>query len=109
PHLAAKVALRRLRRHVDARAGDVELPSVVDAAQALLLVAAEEHGSAAVGTGILEQAHAPGGAPECNEVLAEQAHTQGCPVRSRQLFAGQEWDPELPHEVAHGRARPDLA
>ena len=38
-HLVLEVGLGRLRRHVDAGAGRVELPAVVDAAQAFLFVA----------------------------------------------------------------------
>ena len=51
------VALGRVRQ-VDAVAVDVELPAVVDAAQAVFLVAAEEHRRAAVGAVGVDQADA---------------------------------------------------
>src|SRR3990172_10076177 len=72
PHLALEVALRRLARHVDALPGHVVLPAVVDAAQATLLVAAEEEAGAAVGAGLDEESHAAVRVAEGDEVLAQQ-------------------------------------
>ena len=65
-----RVAFGRVR-HVDALAVDVELPAVVDAAQAVLVVAAEEHRRAAVRAVRIDQADAAVGVTEGDEVLVE--------------------------------------
>src|SRR5690606_40923450 len=106
--LVLEVALRRLRRHVDTGAGDVELPAVVDAAQAVLLVAPEEHGGAAVRTGVRDQADLTRSRAEPDEVLAEDAHALGRAVRRGQLAGDEHRDPVLAHEVAHRRPGPNL-
>ena len=59
--LFLKLRLGRLGRHVDAGAGRVELPAVVDAAQAVLLVTSEEHRGAAVRAGVGDDADLAGG------------------------------------------------
>src|SRR3954447_19569941 len=58
--LAPKVAFRRLVRHIDARAGCIELPTVIDAAQAGFLISAEEETGAAMGTMVVNQAYCAG-------------------------------------------------
>ena len=73
-HLVLEVALGRLGRHVDAGAGRVELPAVVDAAQTCLLVASEEERGAAVGTGLREETDVAVGVAEGYEVLAQDAY-----------------------------------
>src|SRR5690606_18294607 len=106
-YLVLKVALRRFRRHVDACAGHVELPAVIDAAQAVFLVPAKEHAGAAVRAGILDDADPAGGGPEGDEVLAEQTEAHGRSVRDGQLIRPHSRDPVLAHEVAHGRTGTD--
>src|SRR5581483_4451689 len=54
--LVFEAAFGRLVRHVDAAPDSVEFPAVVDAAEATLLVSAEEEGRAAVRTVGAEQA-----------------------------------------------------
>src|SRR5207247_706488 len=49
--LCLEIALGRLRRHIDALARDVELPAVIDAPQAVFLVAAKKERGAAMGAG----------------------------------------------------------
>src|SRR5205823_1088941 len=51
--LGPEVAFGRLRRHVDALPRDIELPAVVNAAQAFFFIAAEEQRRTAVGAGVL--------------------------------------------------------
>ena len=106
-HLGLEVRLGRLGRHVDAVAGDVELPAVVDAAQALFFVAAEEHRGAAVRAGVLHQADRAGRRAEGDQVLAQQLDAQRRAVGRRQLVRADRRHPVLAHQVAHGRAGAD--
>ena len=64
------LALRRVG-HVDARPGSVELPSVVDAPESVLLVAPEEHARATMGAAVVDHTDVSGGVPVGHEVLAE--------------------------------------
>jgi hypothetical protein len=70
-----ELVLGRLVRHVDALPVDVELPAVVDAAQAALLVAAEEQAGTAVRAELVEPAEAALAVAEGDQPLAEQADT----------------------------------
>src|SRR5579864_8094322 len=56
-HLVFEVAVLGLVRHVDARAIHVELPAVIDAAQAALLVASPEEIGTTVWAVLFEQAN----------------------------------------------------
>ena len=69
-HLVAKLVFFGLVELVDARAGDIELPAVIDAAQPTFLVAAEEQRCAAVRTILVQQADASVRVAESDEVLA---------------------------------------
>ena len=69
------LALRSIG-HVDARPGGVELPSMVDAPESVLLVASEEHARATVGTAVVDHADVSGGVPVGDEVLAKQPHAE---------------------------------
>ena len=79
---------------------DVELPAVVDAAQAVLFVAAEEHRGAAVRAGVADQADASRCVAERDEVLAQQSHLiggQSGEGSSNEGMAGnQYWRSRLP-------------
>ncbi len=78
---------------------------MVDAAQPVLLVAAEEERCPAVGAVGAEQAHAAGGVAEGDEVLPEESDPQRVPVRVGQLGGEQGRDPVLAQQVAHRGAR----
>jgi hypothetical protein len=80
---------------------------VVDAAQAIFLVAPEEERRAAVRAVRAQQADASLRVAKGDEVLAERAHAHGRAVGRRQLGADQDRLPVLAHQVAHRRARPD--
>ena len=71
--LVLEVVLLRLVHHVDAGAGDVELPAVIDAAQAAFLVAPEVQRGATVRAEFVDQADAAFAVAERDQVLAEQA------------------------------------
>src|SRR5439155_6892194 len=99
--LGLEIALRRFRRHIDALAADIELPAVIDAAQAVFLIAAEEQRGSPVGAGILDQTNLSRGRPKADEVLAEETDTERRTVGPRQLVRPRSRDPVLPHEVPH--------
>ena len=105
PDLLLERALRRLVRHVHAAPGDVELPAVVDAAQAVVLVPAEVERRAAVRAALREQAHAPGSVPEDDQVFAQDAHPHRVAVGFGQLLGQHDGDPVAAHQVPHRRAR----
>ena len=76
-----EVAVGRLAGHVDALAGGVELPAVVDAAQAALLVATEEQRRAAVRTERADHADLAVGVAEGDQVFAQGARANRVAVR----------------------------
>ena len=90
--------------HVDADAGDVELPAVVDAAQALLLIAAPEQGRAAMRAVAVQHADLAGGIAEGDQVLAEDAELNGRAVGVGQLLGRAHRQPEAAEQLAHRRA-----
>src|SRR5579862_3025461 len=104
--LALEVPVLRLTRQIDAIAVDVEFPTVIDAANAAFLVAAEEHRGGAMGTALVDEADAAIGVTECDEVLAEELHAHRCAVGLGDLAREQRRDPIAPHQRAHRRARP---
>jgi len=79
--LVLEVVFFGLVHHIDAGAGNVELPAVVDASQATFLVAPEIERDATMRTELFDQADAAFAVTECNEVLAEQANPRGRAVR----------------------------
>jgi hypothetical protein len=107
-HLVLEVALGRLGGHIDAGAGRVELPAVVDAAQTGLFVASEEQRCAAVGTGLREESDLAVRVAECDEVLAEEAYAERRAVRLRHFARQQRRCPVAAQQVAHHRAGADL-
>ena len=107
PDLLLEVALRRLDGHVDAAAAHVELPAMIDTAQALGFVAAVEEAGAAMRAAVLDQAHGPRRDAERDEVLAQQTHAQRRAVGLGQFARQRGGHPVLPHEVAHRCSRSD--
>jgi hypothetical protein len=73
-YLRLKERLRRLRGHVDARSDRVELPTVVDASQAALLVPSEEQRRATMGAVCIEETDSARAVAEGDEILAEESH-----------------------------------
>src|SRR5262249_57703033 len=92
-------ALLGLARHLDAGALTVEFPPVVDAANALGLVAPEEEGRAAMGTVVLDEPDPAGRQTERDQVLAEEPHAHRRAVGLRQLGGDQRGNPELADQV----------
>ena len=101
-----EVLRRRHVRHVEAVAFDVELPAVIDAAQAAFLVAAEEQRGAAMRAAMLHDADAAVGVAEGDQLLAEQQepHRLAVGLQLRRQAGG---NPVFAHQVAHRRARAD--
>jgi hypothetical protein len=93
-----------LVHHVHAAAGHVELPAVVDAAQAAFLVAPEEQGCAPMGAELLEEPDAALGVAEGHEILAQELHPDGRTVGRGQFPGEQRRDPVAPQRVPHGCA-----
>ena len=91
---------------IEAIAVDVELPAVIGAADAVILVAAEKQRRQAVRAEMIHDADAAGRVAERDQLLAEQHQTH---LRAVGLELGGKtgWNPELPHELAHWRLAAD--
>src|SRR5438270_179876 len=81
--LVPEVTFGGFIRHVDAGAIGGELPAVVDASEALLLVATEEQGGASVRAVVLDQADRSIGSPKADQIFAEQPYAQWVAVGPR--------------------------
>src|SRR5712691_3849500 len=79
-NLVFEVALGRLAGHVYAGALGVELPAVVDAAQATLFVSAEKERRAAVRTEGADDANLAVGVAERDQVFTQNADPRGFAV-----------------------------
>ena len=84
--LILKITLGGLAGHVDARARGVELPAVVDAAQAAFLVAAEEQRRTPVRTEGADRANLAVGVAKDHHVFAEKSQAHRVAVALRELF-----------------------
>ena len=100
PHLVLEVFFRRHVGHFDAAAVDVELPAVVDAAQAAILVAAEEQAGAAVRAAVVHDAHAAGAVAKGDQPLAQQHQAQRVAIGG-ELARQHGRQPVLAHQAAH--------
>ncbi len=102
--LLLEVLRRRHIRHFEATPFDIEFPAVIDAPDAVFLVAAEEQRGAAVGALMVEHADPAGTVAKGDELFAEQHQPHGVAVG---LQFGRErcGNPILPHQLAHHRAR----
>ena len=90
---------------------DVELPAVVDAAQPVFFVAAEEQRGAAMGAELVEQPDLAVAVAEGDQVLAQQPNPHGRAVGLRQLLEEQERQPVLAQQIRPSAcpARPGTA
>ena len=102
-HLRAKAALGRLGRHLDDVAFNVHLPAVIEAAQAVLLVAAVRQRCAAMRAMQIERAQAPGRIAKHDEVFAEQANAQRRAVRLFHFLGEARGQPIATHHPPHRR------
>src|SRR5262245_34165470 len=101
-------ARRRQTGHVEAVAGNIEFPTVIDAAQAALFVAAQKQRGAAVRAAMIHHADATGAVAKGDQLLAKQqqanrrtvAHEFGRKRRRHPITAHQ-----LPHDCARANAR----
>ena len=71
-----EVLVRRQVGHLQAIAGGVELPAVIDAAQAALFIATEEQRGAAVRAAMIEDADAARAVAEGDQPFAKQHQAQ---------------------------------
>jgi hypothetical protein len=106
PDPVLEVSAIRHVGHVQALALDVELPPVIDAADAIVLVAPEEERSHPMRATMVHDAGAAAGIAEGDQPLAEQHQAARIAVGD-ELFGSQRRDPVLAHQFAHHRARPD--
>src|SRR5205823_2428632 len=93
-------------RRIDAIALRVELPAVIEAAQAVLLVAPQKQRGAAVRTFVVHDPDPTRGVAERDQSLAEQ-HQPDRRAIALQFRRHRRRNPILPHQIAHDGARPD--
>ena len=105
--LVREAQLLRLVHHVHAAAVDVELPAVVDAAQAAVLVAAEEERHEPVRAVLVEEPDAAARVAEGDQLLAEQLDAHRRAVGPGQLPREERGDPVAPQRLAHRGAAAD--
>ena len=105
--LVGEAELLGLVHHVHAPAVDVELPAVVHAAQAAVLVAAEEEGHPPVRAVLLEQADLAPAVAEGHQLLAQELDAHRWAIGFRQLPRQERRHPVPAHRVAHGGAGAD--
>ena len=98
-----------LRRHLDDVAVNVELPAVIEAAQAAILVAREHQRGAPVRAVFVEHADATFAVAENNEVLTEQTNLDRRAVGLRDFLGQAGGDPVPAHDLAHRRIALDAA
>src|SRR5207253_521916 len=91
----------RLVHLMDALAGNVVLPAMVGATQAVLFIAAEPERHTTVRTELLQQTHAAAGVAERDEALAEQPHANGWAVGGGQLPREERWQPITAQRLTH--------
>jgi hypothetical protein len=106
PGAFLEAAARRLSRHVGHRAGHIEFPAMVDAAQSAIFVSPKDQRCAAVRTGLVNQTDPAFGIPEGNQILAQQPDTFRLPVLD-QIGRRQKGNPVKPEQVSKGRPLPD--
>ena len=105
-HLLSEVLFRRHVGHVDAVAIGVELPAVIDAAEATRLVPSIEQRRAAVRAAMVHHADPARMIAECDQFLAEQHQPQR--IAAGDDFCGfRRGQPILPHQIAHHGAGTD--
>jgi hypothetical protein len=96
-----QAALRGLGRGVEHVAVHAELPAVVDAAHAAVLVAPEHQRRTAVRAGMVDQADAAIAVAKRQQLLAEQAHALRLAV-GLEVAAGEKRNPVEAHQLPHG-------
>src|SRR5262249_41256514 len=104
-HLVAMLAAFGLARLIEAFAVDAEEPAVIAAADALIFDTAVIERRAAMGAARIEQSRPAFAVAEKNQTLAEDAHVLWL---RPDLFRQRDRMPIAAHELAAGRARPDL-
>ena len=107
--LFSKAGACRLGRHLDDIAVHVDLPAMIKAAQAAVLVAPEHQRRTAVRAHFIEHANAALCVAEDHEILAEQADFQGVAIGLRHFLAQAGRQPVMAHDLAHGRVMFDAA
>ena len=86
---------------IDAIAINVELPTVIDTAEAALLIAAPEQVRAPVRAVGIQNADAAMTVPERNQIFAKDAQSDRRSVRFRHLGGQHHRQPKTPKQVPH--------
>ena len=102
---AHDLARLRRRRHVRASAVAPKLETVIGAANAILLVAAEKQRGSAMRAELVDQSDLALRVAEREELLAENPDTHLRAIRPRDFPGEQDRHPVAPHEIAHAGAR----
>src|SRR5579875_599725 len=100
---------RRLARQIDTSARRIELPAVIDAAQAAFLVAAEEQRRAPMRAISIDEADRAVAVAEGDEVLAQKPYADRRAIALGQFARQSRRLPIASHQIAHGRPRADAA
>ncbi len=95
-------------RHVDASAVGIELPAVIDAADAAFLVATEPEVGAAVRAVLIDDADDAAAIAEGQQFLAHDDNLLRRPIGLRQFRRQQHRHPEPSQQLAHPRSRTTL-
>src|SRR5262249_48947946 len=103
-YLLPEVLVRWQVRHIDAGTVGVELPAMIDAADAASLVSAIEQRCAAMRAAMVHYTDTPRCIAERDQPLAQQHQTQRLAAR-RHLRRTRSRQPVLPDQVAHHGAR----
>src|SRR6516225_11128491 len=101
--LLGQRAALRLGGHVDDVAFDVELPAVIETAQAAFLVASESKRGLAVRTKLAKQTELSFAVAERHEFLAKELDAHRRTAGFCNLFGEKRRDPVTPHQSAHRR------
>ena len=101
---AAEVRVVGLAGQVDAVAMHVELPPVIDTAQAALLVSAVEERGATMGTECFDEADLTVGVPKRDQVLAHDLDADRWTVGFGNFVGQQHGQPVATEQFAHGCA-----
>src|SRR6516162_581054 len=91
-------------RCVDTVACHVELPTMIDAANTVMLVAAKEKRRAAMRAFLIHDTDTTRRIAEGDQLLVEKFESQWGPIR-RKFRRHQRRNPVLPHELTHRRSR----
>ena len=108
-HLLGEGALRRLGRHFDDVAIDVDLPAVIEAAETAIFVTAVHERRAAVRAIFVENADLAVSVAEDHQILAKQTHLDRIAIRLRHFLDQAGGHPVPAENLSHRGVALDAA